>query len=375
MRIIEKNNSQAMCQLKIADIVKDQINNPCPDINRLIDVINGKKAPTKVHLGEIIIRNDIIAWFTKNVFQKNWVDIPSDGNMEQMKAHLLCLIEYWYRMGYDYIRLSGGLVFKLKSIENDGSWTNRHSGLISNWQEFEKYPWPNVKDQDLWHYEFVSDNLPESMGMMVCPTGGFLEMPMNYLFGIENLSLLMYDNPELVQEVFIKVRNAILTVYEKLIDIPKVVGFFQGDDMGFKSATMYPPDFLKLFSLPGHKKAAEMAHSNGKIYILHSCGNLYEIMDYLIDEIEIDAKHSFEDVITPVEEIYSLYSDRVAVIGGIDVALLSDGTIDDVKKRIKKILKHCFPGRYLLGSGNCLADYSKPENVLAMYEEAYKWSR
>ena len=359
--------------IQISHIIRDVVKNPCPDIDVFIDVVKGKKKPDKVHLGELIVDNKIIQWVNENILDKKWVPLPEDGNHEQMKEHLLCLIEYWYRMGYDYIRISGGLNFPLKN-EKEGSWAGQHSGLIANWQEFEEYQWPIVKENDLWHYEFVSENLPNGMGMVVCPTSGFLEMPMNYLFGIENLSLLMFDNPELVEAVFNRVRQAVLNVYSRLVDCPKVIGFFQGDDMGFKTSTMFSMEFLKKYSLPGHKKAAELAHSNNKIYMLHSCGNLAEIMDYLVDEIKIDAKHSFEDIITPVEQIYDKYRDKIAIIGGIDVNLLAGADVDNVRERTRQVLQHCMPGRYLLGSGNSLAGYCKPENILAMYEEAYLWS-
>ena len=52
--------------------------------------------------------------------------------------------------------------------------------------------------------------------------------------------------------------------------------------------------------------------------ILHSCGHFERILDDMA-AIGIDGRHSYEDVILPVEEAYERYHDRFAIIGGMDV--------------------------------------------------------
>jgi hypothetical protein len=44
-----------------------------------------------------------------------------------------------------------------------------------------------------------------------------------------------------------------------------------------------------------------VAHEAGRPYILHSCGNLSAILEDLIEDVGTDGRHSFEDVIEPVE--------------------------------------------------------------------------
>ena len=132
--------------------------------------------------------------------------------------------------------------------------------------------------------------------------------------------------------------------------------------------------FLKEHVLVGHKILAELAHSQGKIYMLHSCGKLDAIMDYLIDEVGIDAKHSYEDAIMPVEKFYDQYRNRVGVLGGLDVNLLAGADEKTVRRRTREILDSCMPnGRFAFGSGNTITNYSKKANVLAMFDEAYQW--
>ena len=106
------------------------------------------------------------------------------------------------------------------------------------------------------------------------------------------------------------------------------IGLFPGDDMGFRTATLVSPKALRTYTLPWHKRFAAMAHERGLVYCLHSCGNLATIMEDLIDDVKIDAKHSYEDVIIPVEDFQARYGSRIGVIGGLDVDRLAAGTPD-----------------------------------------------
>lgn len=361
-----------------------QINNPHPDIKKFVSVIKGAVKPDRVHLAELFADQEVMRWVTEELFKKQWVPLPDDFNdREQMQKHWLCEIEYWHRMGYDYIRVWGGLNYpqQIISIDNTAEmakdrrqWAITHNGPIQTWDDFERYPWPTVSDDSIWIYEFVAKHLPDGMGIMVCPLSGFLEIPMHTLVGYESLAMMVHDQPELVKAIFAKVRENILGVNRRALALERVAGVFQGDDMGFRSGLLFSADFLKEHSLNGHKAAAELAHARGKIYMLHACGNLASIIDYLIDEVKIDAKHSFEDVIIPVDDFYSKYGDRVACLGGVDVDLLGRADETTVRQRVRKILDTCMRnGRYALGSGNTIANYCKMENVLAMFDEAFSW--
>jgi len=98
-------------------------------------------------------------------------------------------------------------------------------------------------------------------------------------------------------------------------------------------------------------------------------------MEDLIETVGIDAKHSFQDNIEPVEEVYRKYGDRIAILGGMDVDLLSRGTTDQVRARAREILEACAPGGgYCMGSGNSLPNFVNVENYYAMLDETRKWN-
>jgi len=104
---------------------------------------------------------------------------------------------------------------------------------------------------------------------------------------------------------------------------------------------------------------------------------MYQLMEELIDDIGIDAKHSFEDKILPVEEAYRRWGDRVAIVGGVDMDLLGRGTEKEVRARTRQILEVCgVKGTgYCLGTGNTAANYIPVQNYLAMLDEGRRWNR
>lgn len=355
---------------------------PSPDIRNFISVIKGEIAPERPPLVELFLDYVVEREIGTSFLGLNWVE-PSDK-----ASHLKYLknkIEVYYRMGYDYVRIDGGVNFPgdYQAVKDtadltlgDRNWANEAGGPIASWEDYERYPWPDVAQFDLTPYEYASENLPDGVGMFVCPTSGFLEIPLDTLFGYQRLCYLMYDNPELVSAVFQRVGEIIYGIYSKLVDVPKVCGFFQGDDMGFKTGTLVGPDDLRTYVLPWHKKLAELAHSRDMVYLLHSCGNLSAIADDLIEDVKIDGRHSYEDEGNSVLEFKQRYGDRVSVLGGIDIDKLARLPEDQLRSHVRGIIEACIPGgRFAVGSGNTVCNYVPISNYFAMVEEALNFGR
>jgi uroporphyrinogen decarboxylase len=164
-----------------------------------------------------------------------------------------------------------------------------------------------------------------------------------------------------------------LAMYRQLVELDHVIAIFPGDDMGFRTATLIPPEALRKYTLPWHKRFAQLTHEHDLPYFLHSCGNLGEIMDDLIDDVGIDAKHSYENAIIPVTEFQATYGDRIGVLGGIDIDILGRRTSEQVRAEVRRVIDICHPrGRYAIGSGNSIPSYIPVENYLAMLDEALR---
>jgi uroporphyrinogen decarboxylase len=360
---------------------------PDPDYERLLKALRRQGDPHRVPFLELFADREVIAAaLGEPVIAGETEQTPEGGtrvNQEALDKLLDQKIRFWHRLGYD--AFWQGAILELPNmltLESDDtaalprdkrSWVDERAGTITNWADFERYPWPRPADADLYPMEYVARHLPEGMAI-VASTGGVLE-PVMWLMGYETFALAIYDQPDLIQAMFDKIAEIFAPLARTLVQMDRVVALWMGDDMGFKTGTMIAPDHLRKFVFPIQKQIAQIAHEQGLPFLLHACGNLEAVMDDLIDDVGIDALHSFEDVIEPVESFASRYGDRIAVIGGVDVDLLGRGSEDQIRARTRQVLEACAPGQgYVLGSGNSIANYIPVRNFLAMVDEGWRYN-
>lgn len=184
--------------------------------------------------------------------------------------------------GYDYVDCMGCSYefFKGETQHKDTISLNAHA-LIRNWEDFEKYPWPDVKNADYSRLDKIKDYLPGNMKLMTSCGDGLLETVIS-IVGYENLCLMLYDDEELVKAIFDRVGSILLDYYENCACYETVGLLMMNDDWGFNTQTMLSVSDMRTYVFPWHKKMVEAAHRNGKFAVLHSCGYMGDIMEDVI---------------------------------------------------------------------------------------------
>ena len=253
-------------------------------------------------------------------------------------------------------------------------WQNEETGPVQSWDDFNAYPWPTAETIGYLGIQYLDSVMPEGMKICVDLPGIFENS--TWVMGFQSFSYAQADQPDLIEAIIQKVGEAVIAAAAHAATFENVGMFFLGDDLGFYSGTLVSPAFLRKHIFPYHRRLCETVHAHGKPILLHSCGNLERVMDDLID-VGFDAKHSFEDKIMPVEEVYKRWGDRIAIIGGVDMDILGRGSVDDVRHRTREILEVCGKAGtgYCLGTGNTVANYVPKENYLAMLDEGRRWNR
>jgi len=351
--------------------------NPQPDIQSLLDTIARRGKPGRVHKLELWTDYEIMAALLGKPAPP---DLP--GRAES-RALADFKIEYYFTFGYDAFWEGPFLSFpRSRDLLSDDTaalphskrkWVSETQGEITSWQDFDHYHWPRLEEINFDRFEYTLSRLPEGMGLFAGVPGVFESL--SFLMGYETLCMALFDQPELVQAVLDQVRALILPLAETLVSYDRVAGLWIGDDMGFKTGTLVSPKHLRCYVFPLLGELAQASHRREKPFLLHSCGKLNAVMPDLIHQVGIDAKHSFEDVIQPVEAFAAEYGQEVCVIGGIDIDLLSRGTEEAVRQRTRQVLEACLPRNgYILGSGNTVTNYILPANFLAMLDEGQRFS-
>lgn len=354
--------------------------NVTPDWEALVRCIRREGTPERVHHIELFLDPEIQEAICERYGVLDGLD-RGDAYFEQRRQ-----IAIQSFLGYDYIRVGlEGVIPPLKfAMTNDSAalpretgrlYLEEHKGPITNWEEFDTFPWPDPAEASIRSLEWYEENLPDNM--CIIGSGGFAHFAefLTWFMGYETLCLSLYDQRDLVKAISDRLVETFRVALERMLQFDRVKIVWGSDDMGFRSGPLISPADLREFVLPGHKLMAEMSHAAGRPYLLHACGKLDLIMDDLIDDVKIDAKHSFEDTIETVVEAKEKYGDRIALLGGIDVDFLCRASESDIRQRVRDTLAKCMPGGgYCLGTGNSVANYIPVDNYVAMLDEGRKFT-
>lgn len=354
---------------------------PCPpDWEAFLACIMRRGTPRRVHHIELFLDLEVQEAIAARFGVWDGLD-PAD-------PFLVCrrTVALQRFLGYDYVRQGVELPpMPIQRLVADDtataqraggrSFVNESVGPITSWQEFSEYPWPDHAAITTNALEWYESNLPEDM--CVIGSGGFAHFAemLSWLMGYETLCYALFDQRDLVQAIFERLLGIYTASLERMLQFDRVKLVWGSDDMGFKTGPLISPDDLRAFVLPGHARMAAMAHAAGRPYLLHSCGDLSTIMSDLIDDVRIDAKHSFEDSIEDVRDAKCRYGARIAVLGGIDMDFLCRAQPDELRRRVRATLDACQPGGgYCLGTGNSMANYVPLENYFAMLNEGRRYA-
>jgi len=347
-----------------------------PNFQELIRCIRREGTPKRVHFFETHIDMEIREELSMR-YGLLTGDVTRDDPFYDEKLHLA--VQRF--LGYDYVCCgleNAKLVFNRPQTEDTAAiqrktgraFANESKGVVSNWEEFETYAWPDVSKATTRSLQWYSENIPEDM----CIIGmvGIGHIP--ELMGYETLCYALYEQRDLVTAISKRVEEISVAISHRMTEFDRVKIVLAQDDMGFRTGTLISPDDLREFLLPIHKSMAKIALEAGQPYLFHCCGKIDAIMEDVIEDVGIDAKHSFEDTIESVVDAQALYGDRIALLGGIDVNFLCTSSEQEVRDRVRNTLEKCTPGGgYCLGTGNSVANYIPIDNYLAMLDEGRKF--
>ena len=340
-----------------------------PDYNNLLAVLHNKK-PLRLPLYE----HHIDIPFVSKVLGKNLeYQRNSSKDLEALYSEV---IGFWKDMTYDGFDYEAAIC---DILPGHGAINGGMEGPIQNRDDFEKYPFDDIPrifwDTYTPHLEAIRKVMPPGMKAFGGCGYGIFETSQD-LVGYEYLCVMQYLDAELFADLFKKIGDLYITLWSEMIrrysDI--FVFFRMGDDLGFKTSTLLEPDTIINHIIPQYKKVIDLVHSNEKKFLLHSCGNIFSIMENLIGA-GIDAKHSNEDQIAPFDKWINLYSNKIGLFGGIDVNTLCLNSYDDVYRKVLEDTRRyrSTAKGWGLGSGNSIAEYVPVDGFMAMIDAANKF--
>ncbi len=194
------------------------------------------------------------------------------------------------------------------------------------------------------------------------------------LIGMENYMISLRADPEFLHRVARMVEAYNLQQLEMLAEAGLDVLVVEDDIAGTDHPLIAPKHFRE-FVEPYNRHLVERAHALGLKVVRHSDGNLWTLIDTLLD--------SGYDGINPLEpqadmglaKVKDYCGDRICLLGNIDCRdLLPDGTPAQVEEAVRKAIEDAADGGgYILCDSNSLHPGVNPENCIAMFQATKKY--
>ncbi|MBA7472251.1 hypothetical protein ES707_07573 [subsurface metagenome] len=194
-------------------------------------------------------------------------------------------------------------------------------------------------------------------------------MPRDYM-GLENISIALYDDPLLVEdmiewqtyfstEMIKKVFNAGISFEWALI----------WEDIAYNKGSLVPPNFVKKVMVPRYREITELLRSGGVEVICVDC-------DGLIDELLPLWIEAGINCIFPIEraagndplKLRKKYGKNLIIVGGIDKREISKGKseIDGQVAMVKELIKY---GGYFVNGDHHFPEDISYENIVYLINE------
>lgn len=189
-----------------------------------------------------------------------------------------------------------------------------------------------------------------------------------HLGGWEFFVDLLYSRPFLISE-YLEVKTRLQVARAHAIadaNLSPVV--LVACDIAHKQGLLISPEFLRREYFPRVKQIVSAYHEHGMKVFYHSEGNLWQVLDDLIN-CGIDGLNPLEpDADMHAEELKKHYP-RLVLWGGMDnVWLLPFGTPKQVEQRVSELIALGHKGGLFIGSTGQIHPGCKKKNCIAMIE-------
>lgn len=187
------------------------------------------------------------------------------------------------------------------------------------------------------------------------------------LRGMQNLLVDFLDNPAFVSRLLNEIADYNIAQIQKALTFDIDAVYF-GDDWGQQRGLQMGPRLWRKLIYPVLKRMYAVVHAAGKYVFIHSCGDVDELFDDLID-IGVNCFNPFQPEVMDVLALLHRYRGRLAFHGGLSTQrTLPHGTINDVQVECGRLLAAGSQGGYIFAPAHDVEGDVPLENMLAFIQ-------
>ncbi len=185
------------------------------------------------------------------------------------------------------------------------------------------------------------------------------------VMGMDNFLLAIYEEPERLQLLIDRIVEYNCVCIRRLLDLG-IDTLHVSEDLGAQAGLLMSPESFRRFLLPAYERCFEEPRRRGVIIDFHSCG--------CIQEIAADLAAVGIGVLNPVQAsandqslVKRALQGKVAILGGINSAIILTGTPDDVRREVQRAFAIFKPGGGWLAAPDQVVPGAPPENLAALW--------
>ncbi len=196
------------------------------------------------------------------------------------------------------------------------------------------------------------------------------------LHGFEETLIDMIDRPMLIRKIIEKSVDYYSEIGKRAAQMGAEIAVM-GDDYSSTHGMLMSREQFKEIIFPPMRRLYKNLHDYGLYVIKHSDGNLYPILDLLID--------AGIDCLNPIDPLGGMslakvkkeYGNRVCIMGNVNCAgNLVHGTEKQVIEEVKSCIETGAPGGgYIISSSNSIHRSVKPDNYAAMLKAIKQYGK
>ncbi len=289
----------------------------------------------------------------------------------------------WWEQSYDSINEWGVIWRSSGSKSEDKTFGHPiHGPFQEYWDSIDEYQIPDASNPEM--YKLMRSKFWKFLGRKKYTIGsvgvnGFFNLS-TQLRGFNELLIDFGRNLQKVEELIKLILPYYLIQIEKLKEYyPTLDSIMIADDMGTQKSPFFSPRIFKKFFKNPYKEIISLSHDLGMDFILHSCGQIFELMPEIIDTgvdvFEFDSPH-----MTGVENFKHFAEERKVAFwlsSNIQTTYVN-GTPEEVEEEIKHYIKEIGNnegGLAIYEYGDKAAIRVSKENVLAQRTAVMKWGK
>ncbi|HLA84556.1 MAG TPA: uroporphyrinogen decarboxylase family protein, partial [Thermoguttaceae bacterium] len=157
--------------------------------------------------------------------------------------------------------------------------------------------------------------------------------------GMTNVLADFYENPAFLAELLARIAEWNVELARRVIERFDVDAIYFGDDWGQQRGLQMGPRLWREFLLPPFRRMCEAVRDAGRAVFLHSCGNVSELLDELV-ELGVTCLNPFQPEAMDVDALLPRYRERLTFHGGLSTQrTLPHGSPDDVRRETRHLLE------------------------------------